>query len=175
MGDDAAAVTGKGSPDEPPWVELPNGVRRPSAIRAAAFLGLITQGEELQRALDRDLQAAHGLGLRAYEVLLHLAAFSAGGCLRISALTEQAPLSQSRVSRLVRELEARGLVTRDTAPGDSRGVEVAITVKGMDTLLQAQGTHHAGLEERFFSKLSQEEIALLARITSRLQGGQASP
>lgn len=155
-------------PPEPPLVELPSGVRHPPPIRAAAFLGLIKAAEAVQRGLDADLQNAHGLSLRAYEVLLHLAAFSPAGRLRISALAEQAPLSQSRVSRLVAELEGKGLVTRDTAPGDSRGVEVAITPAGLDKLLEAQDTHHAGLQDRFFSKLTWEETVLLARLTARL-------
>jgi DNA-binding MarR family transcriptional regulator len=155
-------------PEEPPLVELPSGVRHPPPIRAAAFLGLVKAGEALDRGLDADLHQAHGLSLRAFEVLLHLAAFAPQGRLRISALVEQAPLSQSRVSRLVAELEARGLVARETATGDSRGVEVSITDRGLEKLLEAQDTHFASLDDRFFSRLDWSEIVFLARITAKL-------
>ena len=155
-------------PEEPELVELPNGVRHPPPVRAAAFLGLIQAAETLDRRLDQDLQARHGMSLRAYEVLLHLAAFSPNGQLRLSALAEQAPLSQSRVSRLVAELEAKGLVRKVTALADSRGVEVSITDAGLDVLKAAQDTHHEGLRTRFFAHLSWDEVVLLAKITGRI-------
>ncbi|HVM13251.1 MAG TPA: MarR family winged helix-turn-helix transcriptional regulator [Egibacteraceae bacterium] len=161
-------------PEESKLVELPNGVRHPPPLRAAAFLGLVKAGETLARGLDADLQTAHGLSLRTFEVLLHLAAFSADGSLRMSALGEQAPLSQSRVSRLVAELEAKGLVAKEAAPDDSRGVVVHITDKGLQRLLEVQNTHFASLEDRFFSHLDWEEIVQLGRITSRLIEAQVS-
>jgi DNA-binding MarR family transcriptional regulator len=151
-----------------PWVERADGIRHPSSTYAKAFLGLVRAGEALDRALDADLRRAHGLGLRAYEVLLHLAAFAPHGRLRITQLTAQAPLSQSRVSRLVAELEARGLVARTTSAGDARGVEVSITDRGLDRLREIQDTHHRGLDERLFSRLSGAEIAQLADLTARI-------
>lgn len=161
--------------EEPEVVAGPNGVMHPPPIRAAAFLGLVQAGEILDRRLDQDLQVAHGISLRAYEVLLHLAVFSEGGKLRMSALAAQAPLSQSRVSRLVADLAERGLVTRNTSPGDSRGVEVAITKVGLETLRAAQDTHHAGLHTRFFANLSWDEVVLLARVTRRLLAANDQP
>lgn len=149
-------------------VELANGVRHPPRVRAGAFLGLVQAGERLDRLLDRDLQAAHGLSLRAYEVLLHLAAFSPDGRIGMSALAEQAPLSQSRVSRLVSDLDARGLVRRATSPGDSRAVEVSITDAGLAALRAAQDTHHKGLRDRFFAHLTWDEVVMLAKVTGKV-------
>jgi DNA-binding MarR family transcriptional regulator len=154
--------------DSARWVEREGGIRHPSPTYARAFLGLVRAGEELDRALDADLRRAHGIGLRAYEVLLHLAAFAPDGHLRISQLTAQAPLSQSRVSRLVAELEADGLVARAPADDDARGVEVAITDRGMDRLKAVQDTHHQSLDDRLFSKLSHDQIVQLGEITSAI-------
>lgn len=165
---------GSGGEDGPALVERGRGVRHPSPLHARAFLGLVVAGRELEAGLDRELRAEHGISLRAYEVLLHLAAFAPAGHLRMSDLSEQAPLSQSRVSRLVAELASNGWVTRSPAEGDSRGVTVAITESGLGKLREAQATHHRGLEERFFSRLSAQEIAQLARITARIREGSAA-
>jgi DNA-binding MarR family transcriptional regulator len=147
---------------------LPSGVAFPREIYARAFLGLLRAGEELERKLDGDLRRAHGIGLRGYEILLHLAAFAPDRTLPMTTLTRQAPLSQSRVSRLVSELQARGLVRRSGDERDSRAVRVSLTDEGMRVLRQAQETHHRGLVERLFSRLSHDELVQLAGLTSRL-------
>src|SRR5258708_13628163 len=105
----------------------PDGLKYMTPGGAAAFLGLIRAGETLGRELECDLEREHGIGLRAFEVLLFLALFSADGRLRMVDLMQRRPLSQSRVSRLVAELEARGLVARAPSGDDRRGVDVAIT------------------------------------------------
>src|SRR3981081_4230678 len=104
-------------------VPRPDGLKYMTPERASAFLGLVRAGETLARELDAELEREHGIGLRAYEVLLFLAVFSPDGRLRMVDLTERAPLSQSRVSRLVAELEARGLVVRRPSRDPLRAVE----------------------------------------------------
>lgn len=139
-----------------------------SPLWAQAFLGLVRAGDALARELDAELQRQHGLGLRAFEVLLFLAVFSAEGRLRMSELAENAPLSQSRVSRLVADMEARGLVGRSTAESDARGVVVTITDAGRERFREAQDTHLRGLQERLFGILSGREVRQLARITQKI-------
>ncbi len=155
-------------PQEPSLVELSDGLKHPAPVHAQAFLGLVRAGEALERGLDAELKMAHGISLRGFEVLLHLGVFAPDGRLRMTKLTEQAPLSQSRVSRLVAELESRGLVTRSADETDSRGVTVAITARGLDKLREAQGTHFSGLETRLFSRLSWDEIQQLAHLTGKI-------
>jgi DNA-binding MarR family transcriptional regulator len=111
---------------------------------------------------------AHGIGLRSYEILLHLAAFSPDRRLPMSTLTRQTPLSQSRLSRLVADLEAGGLVRRSDDHDDGRVVVVSLTDEGLRVLRQAQETHHRGLERRLFSRLSRDELVQLGELTSRL-------
>jgi DNA-binding MarR family transcriptional regulator len=153
---------------EPVFVSLPSGVAFPSETYARAFLGLIRAGEQLHRLLDDDLRTAHGIGLRGYEVLLHLAAFTPEGRAPMTSLTRQTPLSQSRVSRLVAELESRGLVQRTGDERDSRAVVVSLTDAGLQLLRRAQKTHHRGLEQRLFSRLSRAELVQLGELTSRI-------
>ena len=152
----------------------PDGLKYMTPVRAAAFLGLIRAGETLARGLDTDLEREHGIGLRAYEILLFLAVFSPDGRLRMVDLTDRAPLSQSRVSRLVAELEARGLVARAPSGDDRRGVDVAITRKGIQKFKEAQDDHIAALERRLFAHLRADEVDQLATLTARILDAQGT-
>jgi DNA-binding MarR family transcriptional regulator len=147
-----------------------NAIRSLSPTYADAFLGLVRAGEHLERTLDSELRSAHGIGLRGFEVLLHLGAFSPEGRLPLTQLTVQAPLSQSRMSRLVAELERDGLVSRETDERDTRAVIVAITEQGLSMLREAQDTHYDGLERHLFSRLTRDDIAQLAKVTRKLLG-----
>ncbi len=152
----------------------PDGLKYMTPGRAAAFLGLVRAGETLARGLDADLEREHGIGLRAFEVLLFLAVFSPDGRLRMVDLMERRPLSQSRVSRLVADLEARGLVARAPSGDDRRGVEVAITRKGIQKFKEAQDDHIASLERRLFAHLSADEVDQLATLTARILDDQGT-
>ena len=151
-----------------------DGLKHMTPERASAFLGLVRAGETLARELDAELERGHGIGLRSYEVLLFLAVFSPNGRLRMLDLIEQTPLSQSRVSRLVAALEARGLVARAPSGDDRRGVEVAITTAGIQKFKEAQDDHIAALERRLFAHLSADEVRQLATLTARILDAQGT-
>ncbi len=154
--------------EEPVFISLPLGLAIPSTTYARAFLGLIRAGEQLDRLLDAELRATHGIGLRGYEVLLHLAVFTPDRSAPMTTLTRQTPLSQSRVSRLVAELESRGLVRRSGDERDSRAVVVSLTDEGLRVLREAQQTHHRGLQQRLFSRLNYDELVQLGELTNRI-------
>lgn len=158
----------EGAPEEPLFVERPDGMRHLPPVRAYALLGLLRAGTDLYRDLSTTLENAHGLSLHAFEVLLHLAAFSPDGSLRLAQLADQAPLSQSRVSRLVAQLDAQGLVARASAPDDARAVDVTITDAGLALFHKAQETHLADLNQRVFARLTWQEVIQLATITAKL-------
>ena len=151
-----------------------DGLKYMTPERASAFLGLVRAGDTLARELDAELEREHGIGLRSYEVLLFLAVFSPDGRLRMLDLIERTPLSQSRVSRLVAELEARGLVARGPSGDDRRGVEVAITPAGIQKFKEAQDDHIAALERRLFAHLSADEVHQLATLTARILDAQGT-
>jgi DNA-binding MarR family transcriptional regulator len=135
---------------------------------ADACAALMAAGERLARLVEVELQARHRIGLRALEVLDRLAAAPAGAGVRITGLLDRARLSQSRMSRLVAELEGRGLVARASCPGDARGVEVLITRSGRRTLDEARRTHMGALRDRMVARLEPDELAALGRIAARL-------
>lgn len=136
--------------------------------KARAFLGLIRAGEWLETNLDRSLETRHGLSLRGFEVLLFLAEVGEEGALRMSDLNSWTPLSQSRVSRLVAELEEKGLVEREKSPDDGRGVTVTITAAGLAKFREARTTHLEDLNRLVFDRLDEEELRQLAASTAKL-------
>lgn len=145
-----------------------DGLKFLSPERADAFLGLVRAGETIAHELSAELEREHGISLRAFEVLLFLAVFAPEGHLRLTELIERTPLSQSRVSRLVAELDARGLVERLPTDVDRRGVLVSITRHGIDKFRAAQETHLAGLERLLFGRLTAADTRHLAAITAKI-------
>jgi len=150
-----------------------DGVAHLDPTYAAAFLGLLRAAEVVDAGLDQDLREAHGIGLRGFEILLHLGAFSEVGSLRMGQLISQAPLSQSRVSRLVAELSRTGYVDRSTAVEDTRAAVVTITPAGRNLLRAAAATHLDGLERRLFARLTKADVAELGRLTAKILGSDA--
>ncbi len=149
-------------------VRRKDGLKHLSPKHASAFLGLVRAGELLDRSLNAELERQHGLTLRGFEVLLFLAVFTKNHTMPMTDLIKQAPLSQSRVSRLVADLEARELVHRGTVEGDARAVAVSLTPAGLEVFRAAQETHLGGLDRLLFSRLTSAEIDQLARITAKI-------
>src|SRR5215210_446338 len=85
-----------------------------------AWAGLLRAHSALTRALDADLEAAHGLPLTSFEVLMHLSD-AEGERMRMSDLADRVLLSRSGLTRLVDRLESQGLLERATCPSDARG------------------------------------------------------
>jgi DNA-binding MarR family transcriptional regulator len=154
--DDTAAVV-LGADGFPQW----------SRTYADAWIGLLATHRRLTRELDAELEARHGLTLSGLELLARLA--SAPDCrLRLSVLATEAGLSLSRVSRIVDALEGRALVERQPCPLDARAINAQLTPAGLELARAAQATHLAAVRERFFDRLSEREIAALARAFGRL-------
>lgn len=151
---------------ELPHVETDGDVRRWCPVSSEAWTGLLQTHRRLTRELDAELEAQHDLSFSALEILARLHRAEERH-LRMSDLADQASLSLSRVSRLVDQLERRGAVARQACPTDARVVHVVLTDPGAELLCQAQETHFAGVEERFFGRLSEDEVAVLAEIFSR--------
>jgi DNA-binding MarR family transcriptional regulator len=137
--------------------------------KARAWVGFLAAHAELTRALDMGLSARFGLSLSALEVLARVV-WEPEGRLRMSDLAEGALLSQSRVSRIVDSLEARGLLQRTSCPSDSRGVFARITEAGRELIAQALEWHWSEVEERFFSNLSGAQVGELGAIWDSVRG-----
>lgn len=139
---------------------------------ADAWIGLLQTHRHLTRELDGELEAQHGLGLSALELLGRLAA-AQDSRMRLSVLANEVSLSLSRVSRIIDALQARGLVERQPCPGDARAINAWLTPAGLVLVREAQATHFAGVQRRFFDRLSADEVATLADVFNRFAPGAA--
>ncbi len=89
------------------------------ASELAAWRGMLKVHAALVKALDSELEAAHGLPLTSYEVLIFLRA-APERRLRMAELADRTLLSRSGMTRLVDRLERDGLLRRDTCSSDAR-------------------------------------------------------
>lgn len=160
------ASTPETVPSSCAYVVGDDGLSRWSDTHADAWIGLLETHKQLTRALDHELESAHGLSLSALEILGRLAA-AEDRRQRLSALADETNLSLSRVSRIVDALVDRGLVERQPCPGDRRAVHAYLTDAGLETARSAQQTHFASVQRRFFDELGAEEIAMLAQVFAR--------
>jgi DNA-binding MarR family transcriptional regulator len=131
-----------------------------------AWGSLLRAHATLMRRLDRDLERETGLALADFDVLAQLA--RAHGELRITELADRALISRSGMTRRVARLVDVGLVRRDTASTDARGVVVALTKAGMARLDETAPVHARGVSELFVGQLDDRELALLERALSKV-------
>jgi DNA-binding MarR family transcriptional regulator len=137
-----------------------------SADEADAWIGLLEAHKQLTRAIDAELDEAHGLGLSTLELLGRLAA-AGERWPRLSELAAETGLSLSRVSRHIDALQRRGLVRRRRCETDSRAVEAHLTDAGAALQREAEAAHAAAVRERFLDQVSEDELAALATVFRR--------
>jgi DNA-binding MarR family transcriptional regulator len=106
----------------------------------------------LPRALDHDLLHSAGLTLHEYAVLANLSE-AQDRKLRMTGLAEVVGLSPSRITRLVDDLKARGLVTKSPSASDGRGNLAQLTDKGFTRLEAAYPEHMASVRTRVLDHL----------------------
>jgi len=131
-----------------------------------AWSSLLRAHASLVRRLDMDLERETGLALADFDVLAQLAI--AHGELRMTELADRALISRSGMSRRVARLVDEGLVRRDRAATDARGVVVALTKAGIARLAETAPVHARGISKLFVAQLDDQELALLERALSKV-------
>src|SRR5712691_2787053 len=131
-----------------------------------AWRSLLRAHATLIRRLDTDLERETGLALADFDVLAQLAA--AHGELRMTELADRALISRSGMTRRVARLVDDGLVRRDKAGTDARGVIVALTEAGIARLAETAPVHARGISRLFVAQLDDQELALLERALSKV-------
>jgi DNA-binding MarR family transcriptional regulator len=124
----------------------------------------------LVKRLDAELDAAHGLPLTSYEVLLHLAD-APERKMRMCDVADSVLLSRSGLTRLIDRLERDGYVERVSCADDARGAFAQLTDEGLTKLRQARATHLDGVREHFLRHFAAEELELLGDAWTRVTGG----
>jgi DNA-binding MarR family transcriptional regulator len=114
--------------------------------------------------LNRRLALAPG-GL-SHGLLMSLASVAKRGPLRLAELAQLEGVSAPGATRIVAELETRGLVSRGVDPGDGRAVLITVTPAGNEAILRARAARAEVVAQLLnglsASELSQVEAALPA-------------
>jgi DNA-binding MarR family transcriptional regulator len=138
-----------------------------SPHQRAAWSGFIRAHSSIVKELDAELQAAHGLPLSSFDVLVQLSV-APNGRMRMSELAEAVHLSRSGLTRMVDRLERQGLLERHKGERDPRQVFACITKAGLERLAETTPTHLAGVRRMFLERLSQPQLKQLAVMWNQL-------
>src|SRR3954447_14587944 len=138
----------------------------------AAWKGFVRVYRDMVRALDVELEAAHGLSSSSFEVLKALRC-SPDGRLRMADLAEHALLSRSGMTRLVDRLERQGLLTRCQCSDDARGCYAVLSDAGNALLDRARPAQLGIVRERFLAHLGAEDLERLGATWERMLAPQA--
>jgi DNA-binding MarR family transcriptional regulator len=118
-------------------------------------------------SIDQQLQRDSNLGMVEYQVLAMLSN-SPEHTMRMSVLAEVTNASLSRLSRVVKRLEDRGLVRREADPRDGRFTNAILTEEGSQTLAEAAPGHVAHVRSLVIDVLSPEQLRRLGRDADRI-------
>jgi len=126
--------------------------------------------------LSRELEAAEGLPLSWYDILLELNA-APGRRLRMQELGSRVVLSRSQASRVVDELARAKFACREPDPHDRRGSYAVLTDTGRKALRSAAPVYLTGIGEKFTAHLTDAELRVLshglARVLTAAEDDQA--
>ncbi|MDN3358559.1 MarR family transcriptional regulator [Actinomadura sp. DC4] len=138
-----------------------------STSGVAAWAALLRLHAEIVPILDRELQATCDMPLTWYDLLLKLYR-APEHRLSMNQLGDASVLSRSRVSRLVDELTAAGMVTREPNPDDRRSAFATLTDKGRERFRAAAPVHLDSIERHFSTHLSEHDADVLASALGRV-------
>jgi DNA-binding MarR family transcriptional regulator len=132
----------------------------------------------IPRHLDSDLTRGAGLTASEYTTIMHLSE-APNRELRMADLAGATDLSASRMTRLVDDLQTRGLVTKTASSSDARGNVAKLTPRGMAKLKSAWPVHLASVRRRFLDCIDAaavEDVAkALAEVAAHLEDTSGEP
>ena len=115
----------------------------------------------IPRHLDSDLMRGVGLTASEYTTIMHLSE-APNRELRMADLANATDLSASRMTRLVDDLQSRGLVTKTASSSDARGNVARLTPRGIAKLRSAWPVHLASVRRRFFDYIDVVDVERVA-------------
>ena len=133
----------------------------------AAWRAFNTAMTRLRWALERELQRDAGLSFLEYHALVRLSEMP-GHTMRMSGLAEVTDSSLSRLSHLIKRLEARRLVRREPDPDDGRYTNAILTPEGLDLLVASAPAHVAKVRELVIDALTPAQLRQLRAASERI-------
>jgi DNA-binding MarR family transcriptional regulator len=138
-----------------------------TAAELDAWLSLVRLFMWLPWSIDQQLQRDSNLSMVEYQVLAMLST-RPQQTMRMSLLAEVTNASLSRLSHLIKRLEARDLVRREPDPADGRFTNAILTEQGLETLTEAAPAHVAHVRSLVIDVLSPEQLRRLGRDADRI-------
>jgi len=138
-----------------------------TAAELEAWLSLVRLFMWLPWSIYQQLQRDANLSMVEYQVLAMLST-RPQQTMRMSSLAEVTNASLSRLSHLIKRLEARGLVRREPDPADGRFTNAILTEQGLETLTKAAPAHVAFVRSLVIDVLSPEQLRRLGRDADRI-------
>ena len=148
------------------------GVDPLSTTEEALWRALMRIAVSLPRRLDGDLLQAVGINANEYVTLMYLSE-AADRELRMSDLADVTAMSASRMSRLVDELQSRGLVVKRASTEDGRGNVTRLTRAGLAKLRTARGINVSSMRALVFDHVdptaTEDAAQAMTEIAARLE------
>src|SRR6266702_287250 len=141
---------------------VPEELKPLDALEEQAWRALARFFVVAPRLLDEDLQRCAHMSLSAYSILMQLSE-APGRTLRITELAGRAYLSGSRTTRLVDELIADRLVTKERNASDARGFDVTLTEEGLAALQRAYPVHLRSVRTRVLDHVDRTTLPCFSR------------
>lgn len=138
-------------------------------------LGLaLTQAYTEQHSRATRIMAANGLSPAEFDVLASLRRTPPPHALTPSDIQRAVLITSGGLTKVLRQLEARGLVTRSMQDADRRVKPVALTAQAMPVLEKAMSELHAVIGDWMRRSLTDAETRRLASLLTKLVNGTSS-
>ena len=138
-----------------------------TAEQRLAWLDMVRLLTRLPATLDAQLERDAGLSFFEYHVLSMLSEVP-GRALRLSRLAQLTSSSLSRLSNVVKRLEARGLLRREPDPDDGRASQAVLTDAGLAAVELAAPGHVATVRELIVDALGADQLDQLHAAHERI-------
>lgn len=138
-----------------------------SAGQLAAWMSVDRLITRLPWAIDCQLQRDGNLSMAEYMTMAMLSR-SSRLTMRMSELAEEASVSLSRLSHLVKRLECRGYVERAPDPADRRFTNATLLPDGLAKIREVAPAHVAYVRHLMIDNLSAERLRRLAQDAERI-------
>lgn len=133
-----------------------------TTLELRAWTSFLDASRRMEQLLARHLVDEHQMSHSEYEILVRLD--GAGGSMRLSTLADQCVSSKSRLTHTLDRVEKRGWIRREVATEDRRGINAVLSEEGTTQLAAASGGHAKLIREFLLDAMTEDELAVIARI-----------
>lgn len=149
------------------FLNFPEATRQPWSYFLRSYKGVVD-------GVDREIRDGAAINLAEYEILLQIK--RSGGRMRFIDLANRTLLSQSRISRQIDSLQAKGLLYREITDADRRATFAVLTKAGQKVFDTADQVFVRALHAHFLDRIPEDQLGKLTNILAGLlDGGDLTP